>query len=82
MSAKGSEHQIANVAAGTATTDAVNVDQLKSVASSVSALDSSAVKYDTNAYRLFLKSGETRMNRPLRVSSKSRKACGGYPDAL
>ncbi len=43
------ERRLTNVAAGATDTDAVNVSQLKSVASSVSDLDAEAVKYDRNS---------------------------------
>jgi len=49
VGAGGSERQITNVAAGTATTDAVNVGQLNAVSNSVSTLSAAAIKYDTNA---------------------------------
>ncbi|AME24528.1 ESPR-type extended signal peptide-containing protein [Burkholderia sp. PAMC 26561] len=49
VGAAGSERQITNVAAGTATTDAVNVGQLNAVSNSVSTLSAAAIKYDTNA---------------------------------
>ncbi|MET0269622.1 MAG: YadA-like family protein [Sphingomonas sp.] len=42
----GAERQITNVAAGSAPTDAVNVGQLAGVAAQVSAIDTSAVRYD------------------------------------
>nr|WP_242684344.1 YadA family autotransporter adhesin [Paraburkholderia hospita] len=44
----GNERQITNVAAGTAGTDAVNVDQLNAVKNQVNQIDQGAVKYDTN----------------------------------
>jgi autotransporter adhesin len=49
VGAAGSERQITNVAAGTATTDAANVGQLNAVSNSVSTLSAAAIKYDTNA---------------------------------
>ncbi|SAL55062.1 hypothetical protein AWB69_05872 [Caballeronia udeis] len=49
VGAVGSERQVTNVAAGTATTDAANVGQLNAVSSSVTSLSASAIKYDTNA---------------------------------
>jgi len=49
VGAAGSERQVTNVAAGTASTDAVNVGQLNAVSNSVSSLGASAIKYDTNA---------------------------------
>jgi autotransporter adhesin len=49
VGAAGSERQVTNVAAGTASTDAVNVGQLNAVSSSVTSLSASAIKYDTNA---------------------------------
>jgi trimeric autotransporter adhesin len=45
----GYTRQIANVAAGTADTDVVNVAQLKAVATVASGVSDSAVKYDTDA---------------------------------
>ncbi len=45
----GAERQITNVAAGFATTDAVNVGQLAGVAAQVGALQTDAVQYDTAA---------------------------------
>ena len=48
VGAAGKERQITNVAAGTASTDAVNVGQLTVVSNNVTKLDSFAVKYDTN----------------------------------
>jgi autotransporter adhesin len=48
VGAAGKERQITNVAAGKASTDAVNVGQLTAVANNVTTLDSFAVKYDTN----------------------------------
>ncbi|CAN7400035.1 ESPR-type extended signal peptide-containing protein [Caballeronia sp. LjRoot29] len=49
VGAAGSERQVTNVAAGTASTDAVNVGQLNAVSNSVTSLGASAIKYDTNA---------------------------------
>jgi len=49
VGAAGSERQVTNVAAGTASTDAVNVGQLNAVSSNVTSLSASAIKYDTNA---------------------------------
>jgi autotransporter adhesin len=49
VGAVGSERQVTNVAAGTASTDAANVGQLNAVSSSVTSLSASAIKYDTNA---------------------------------
>ncbi|HEV7835641.1 MAG TPA: YadA-like family protein [Caballeronia sp.] len=49
VGASGKERQITNVAAGTASTDAVNVGQLTAVSNNVDTLDSFAVKYDTDA---------------------------------
>jgi autotransporter adhesin len=49
VGAAGSERQVTNVAAGTASTDAVNVGQLNAVSNSVTSLGASAMKYDTNA---------------------------------
>ncbi|WP_158935357.1 ESPR-type extended signal peptide-containing protein [Burkholderia sp. S171] len=49
VGAAGKERQITNVAAGTQSTDAVNVGQLTAVSNSVNTLSSSAVKYDANA---------------------------------
>ncbi|MGX7002907.1 YadA family autotransporter adhesin [Caballeronia sp. KNU42] len=49
VGAAGKERQVTNVAAGTASTDAVNVGQLTVVSNNLNALDSFAVKYDTNA---------------------------------
>ncbi len=48
MGAVGSERQVTNVAAGTASTDAANVGQLNAVSNSVTQLGASAIKYDTN----------------------------------
>jgi len=48
VGAAGSERQITNVAAGTATTDAANVGQLNAVSNSVISLSAAAIKYDTN----------------------------------
>ena len=44
----GKERQVTNVAAGTASTDAVNVGQLTTVSNNLGTLDSFAVKYDTD----------------------------------
>jgi len=49
VGAAGSERQVTNVAAGTASTDAVNVSQLNTVSNNVSTLSAGAMKYDTNA---------------------------------
>jgi len=49
VGAVGSERQVTNVAAGTATTDAVNVGQLNAVSNTVTSLSASAIKYDNNA---------------------------------
>ncbi|WP_235527437.1 YadA-like family protein [Burkholderia sp. Leaf177] len=49
VGAAGSERQITNVAAGTASTDAANVGQLNAVSNSISTLSAAAIKYDTNA---------------------------------
>jgi trimeric autotransporter adhesin len=49
VGAAGSERQLTNVAAGTASTDAANVGQLNAVSSNVTSLSASAIKYDTNA---------------------------------
>ncbi len=49
VGAAGSERQVTNVAAGTASTDAVNVGQLNAVSGSVTSLGASAIKYDNNA---------------------------------
>jgi autotransporter adhesin len=46
--AAGEYRQITGVAAGTVDTDAVNVSQLKALASNVDDLDAGAVKYDRN----------------------------------
>jgi len=48
IGAAGAERRITNVAAGATDTDAVNVSQLKSVASDVSDLGDRAVRYDGN----------------------------------
>ncbi|MGR2301627.1 hypothetical protein, partial [Salmonella sp. 17E624] len=45
----GMYRQINGVAAGTVDSDAVNVSQLKALASNVSGLDAGGVKYDLNA---------------------------------
>jgi autotransporter adhesin len=47
--ANGQFRQINGVAAGAADSDAVNVSQLKAVQGTVSAIDQSTVKYDTNS---------------------------------
>src|SRR5471032_949501 len=49
VGAADKERQITNVAAGTQSTDAVNVGQLNAVSSNVTSLSASAIKYDTNA---------------------------------
>ncbi len=49
VGAAGKERQITNVAAGTASTDAVNLGQLTAVSNNVDTLGSFAVKYDTDA---------------------------------
>jgi autotransporter adhesin len=49
VGAAGSERQVTNVAAGTATTDAVNLGQLNAVSNTVTTLSASAIKYDTHA---------------------------------
>lgn len=49
VGAGGSERQITNVAAGTASTDAANVGQLNAVSNSVISLGASALKYDNKA---------------------------------
>ena len=49
VGAAGSERQITNVAAGTATTDAVNLGQLTATNSNLNQLSTFAVKYDSNA---------------------------------
>jgi autotransporter adhesin len=49
VGASGSERQVTHVAAGTATTDAVNVGQLNAVSTAVTSLGASAIKYDTAA---------------------------------
>src|SRR5471032_2200323 len=49
VGAAGSERQLTNVAAGTASIDAANVGQLNAVSSNVTSLSASAIKYDTNA---------------------------------
>jgi autotransporter adhesin len=48
IGAPGSERQITNVAAGSATTDAVNVAQLQGALSDIGAIDEFAVKYVDN----------------------------------
>ncbi|WP_031364117.1 ESPR-type extended signal peptide-containing protein [Caballeronia sordidicola] len=48
VGAAGKERQVTNVAAGTASTDAVNVGQLTVVSNNLNTLDSFAVKYDAN----------------------------------
>jgi len=48
VGAAGKERQVTNVAAGTASTDAVNVGQLTTVSNNLGTLDSFAVKYDAN----------------------------------
>jgi trimeric autotransporter adhesin len=47
VGAAGKERQITNVAAGTQSTDAVNLAQLTAVSKDVTTLDTFAVKYDT-----------------------------------